>query len=91
MEIAFAGAEGPADAGAERIDDTLVHNEERRLVARAVAELPDIYREVIVLAHYDGRSVEEIAEVLDLGLSAVKMRLQRARGMILKAMEQAYA
>jgi DNA-directed RNA polymerase specialized sigma24 family protein len=56
-----------------------------------VGDLPEIYREVIVLAHYDERSVEEIARTLDIGLSAVKMRLQRARGMILKSMEKLYA
>jgi RNA polymerase sigma-70 factor (ECF subfamily) len=91
METAFGEGESPGDPDAEPADELLARHEERALVARAVGDLPEIYREVIVLAHYDERSVEEIARTLDIGLSAVKMRLQRARGMILKSMEKLYA
>ena len=46
-------------------------------VARAVAELPQDQREVIVLKEYQDLTFAEIADVLDLPLSTVKTRLYR--------------
>ncbi len=48
-------------------------------VARAVMELPETQREVLILAHYEQMPLAEIAGVMDLELGAVKSRLQRAR------------
>ena len=53
-----------------------------RLVREAVAELPDDYRDVVVLADLEGRSRQEIAEMLELTVAAVKSRLHRARLML---------
>ena len=77
-----------ADTGAVGVDVSLIAAEERRLLNAAVAALPEIYREVILLVYYNDFSVEEIARTLSLGLSAVKMRLQRGRAMLAKAMEE---
>lgn len=90
MEAAFAGSDGPADFDAVPADEALASQEEHAYVAQAVNDLPEIYRDVVVLAHYDERSMEEISHALGIGLSAVKMRLQRARNMILKSMEKLY-
>jgi RNA polymerase sigma-70 factor (ECF subfamily) len=49
------------------------------VVARAVMELPETQREVLILAHYEQMPLAEIARVLDLEVAAVKSRLQRAR------------
>ena len=48
----------------------------------AVAELPEKYKTVIILYHLEEMSVQEIAGVLSLSQSAVKMRLARAREML---------
>lgn len=48
-------------------------------VARAIAELPDTQREILLLAHYEQLSLAEIAEITQLEVTAVKSRLQRAR------------
>ncbi|HEV2447602.1 MAG TPA: RNA polymerase sigma factor [Candidatus Sulfopaludibacter sp.] len=48
-------------------------------VARAIAELPDTQRDVLLLAHYEQLPLAEIAEILELEVAAVKSRLQRAR------------
>ena len=48
-------------------------------VARAIAELPESQREVLLLAHYEQLPLAEIAEITELELTAVKSRLQRAR------------
>jgi len=53
--------------------------ETARAVRDAVRSLPDEYRRVVVLADLEGRSRQEIAEILDLSVPAVKSRLHRAR------------
>lgn len=55
--------------------------EQQRLHARvneALRKLKPSDREVVVLKFMSGMTIQEIAEVLDLGLSATKMRLYRA-------------
>lgn len=49
-----------------------------RLVQRALDQLSDAAREVVVLHWYDGMSFPEIAEMLGATVSAVKVRAHRA-------------
>ncbi|MBZ5625511.1 MAG: sigma-70 family RNA polymerase sigma factor [Acidobacteriia bacterium] len=51
----------------------------KQVVARAIRQLPEGQREVLLLAHYEQMPLAEIAEVLQIELGAVKSRLQRAR------------
>jgi RNA polymerase sigma-70 factor (ECF subfamily) len=53
-------------------------NERAELIRMAMARLGEEDREVIVLRYFAGLSLQEAADVLDLGLSAAKMRLYRA-------------
>ena len=55
---------------------------EDRAVLRAVMELPEKYRLVVVLHCLEGYSFSEIAGLLQLTPSAVSMRLHRARKML---------
>ncbi len=59
-------------------------------VARAVAQLPETQRVVLILAYYEQMPLAEIAELMDVEVGAVKMRLQRARGQLKKSLA-AYA
>lgn len=62
------------------LPDKLVEERERRdLLQEAIASLPDYQRAMIVLYHTEGKSYEEIAEVLALPIGTVKSRLNRAR------------
>jgi len=58
-------------------EDIALANEEQELVARALAELPQKYREVAVL-RFQNFSYGEIAQVLGLTLAAVESRMRRA-------------
>jgi len=49
-----------------------------RLVQRALDQLSDAAREVVVLHWYDGMSFPEIAQMLGASVSAVKVRAHRA-------------
>jgi RNA polymerase sigma-70 factor (ECF subfamily) len=42
--------------------------------------LPEKYRQVIILAEYDGLSQREISEQLGMSFSGAKSRVQRSRG-----------
>lgn len=53
--------------------------EERRARVRAgVEKLPEIFREVVLLAYYQGLKYREIAEVLNVPVGTVKSRLHAA-------------
>lgn len=48
-------------------------------LSRAIAALDPMYREVLVLRDIEGLTAPEVAEVLSIGVDAVKSRLHRAR------------
>ncbi len=49
------------------------------LVAQAVAALPPLQQEALVLFEYEGFTLEEIAQVAGADVGAIKSRLHRAR------------
>ncbi len=49
---------------------------------RAIGELPDAYREVVLLRYYAGRSCSQVAEDLGIPLGTVTKRLSRAYAML---------
>lgn len=55
---------------------------EREMLAAALEKLPRLAREALLLYEYEGFSYEEIASMTDSGLSAVKVRIHRARAML---------
>jgi RNA polymerase sigma-70 factor, ECF subfamily len=59
--------------------DVVEQKEVREAIAKALAELPEIYREVFVLRDMQHLDTDETANILGLGESAVKTRLHRAR------------
>src|SRR5215475_13512933 len=71
----------PADATALQ-DETMIENERRRAVARAITSLPQKYRAAIVLRDVEGLSYDRIAEVLKLSEGTVKSRINRARNLL---------
>ena len=46
---------------------------------KAVSQLPDLYREVILLYHFEHLKYQEIAEALEIPLGTVMNRIFRAR------------
>ena len=60
----------------------------RDLVRRLLAEIPDKYRIPLVLAEVDGMSYEEIAETLRISMSAVRTRVFRCREKLRSVLEK---
>lgn len=51
---------------------------------QAIASLSDEYKQAIELRYYGGLPYDEIAKVMDIGLSSAKMKVSRARKMLQK-------
>jgi RNA polymerase sigma-70 factor (ECF subfamily) len=68
-----------ADAATKPPDTTLLDAEMQAAIERAIQELPEAQRMAVVLRRYQDVSYEEIAEVLQITVSAVKSVLFRAR------------
>jgi RNA polymerase sigma-70 factor (ECF subfamily) len=60
-------------------DQAFERGELEEALHRAIAELPDERRIVVVLRDVEGLAYEEIAEVLELPVGTVRSRLHRAR------------
>jgi RNA polymerase sigma-70 factor (ECF subfamily) len=56
-----------------------LRSELNEMVGRALAQLPDTQREVLILAHFEKIPLGDIAALLEVEVGAVKSRLQRAR------------
>jgi RNA polymerase sigma-70 factor (ECF subfamily) len=60
----------------------------RTQLNRAVAALPDSLREAFIMKHVEGRSYEEMAELLETSVPALKMRVHRAREALKEHLER---
>jgi RNA polymerase sigma-70 factor (ECF subfamily) len=58
-------------------------------VGRLVAQLPENYRQVILLFYMEDKSYEEVARMLDLPMGTVKTYLHRARKQLTTIVKEA--
>lgn len=69
-------------------DDPMSARDEQQAVIAALRELPDLHREVIILAYYQALSLAEIAETLKIPLGTVKSRLSNGVARLREKMRQ---
>ena len=70
----------PTDENSESAPEhALQQFEEIKLVQNALQEIPEEFRQPLVLKEIDGMSYEEIAKILDIPLGTVRSRIFRAR------------
>jgi len=62
-----------------RADARMLADEERRLLAIVLDELPDETRDVVILYYREGESTAQVAALLGLSEASVRQRLSRAR------------
>jgi RNA polymerase sigma-70 factor (ECF subfamily) len=76
------------DAPDERplADTNLVDLERRRVVRKAISTLPEKYRAPLVLRDVEGKSYDEIAQILSTSEGTVKSRINRARNFLREKM-----
>jgi RNA polymerase sigma factor (sigma-70 family) len=68
--------------------ETAVSREEEALVWQALAQIPESYREPLILFYRQEQSVAQVAAALDLSPDAVKQRLSRGRGLLQERVAQ---
>jgi RNA polymerase sigma-70 factor (ECF subfamily) len=76
----IAGSEASAE-------DTVLRHEREAAIRKALLELPEIYREAIVLCDIEGLSYEEIASALEINIGTVKSRIARGRDELRKRLK----
>jgi len=67
---------------------TMAQRQIQSMLERAIDELPDAFRTVLVARVIEDMSIEETAALLDLRPETVKTRLHRARSMLKQALEK---
>ncbi len=84
QEFAFCDSQDTSDPVADLPADTpgpdlqTADLEEGELVRQAVLQLPEIYRAVIALRHYEGLKLSQIAEILEVPEGTVNSRMAEA-------------
>ena len=81
-ELMPRGEHGPAAEipdGSDLPDESVLREEVRQAVRRAIESLPAHYRVVLVMRDMEHLSTREVSEALELPETTIKMRLHRAR------------
>src|SRR5579862_3220302 len=77
-------------SGYETPEEELDRGELRGDLDTALTTLPSSLREAFVMKHVEGRSYEEMAELLETSVGALKMRVHRAREALQRLLEERY-
>jgi len=84
--FSLSGHHADADLSAETAEPAVEVTERTAKLRLAVLELPTNQRAAVVLRHHHGFSYEQIAEVLEVSVSAVESLLFRARKRLQKVL-----
>lgn len=68
--------------GGDTPDDAAARAEDERQLLDEVAQLPEPYREVILIYYYDDVTYHDVAEMLGVSAATVNARLTKARAML---------
>ena len=60
-------------------DDMIVMDEQQRALEEAIQELPERQKKALNLCFYEGLSIKEAAEIMDVGVKALESLLMRAK------------
>jgi len=83
-------AQEPA-SDAQSAEDMLVSRSEQAMVHAALAKLPHVFREVIILREWEDLSYHGIAEAVGVPVGTVMSRLARARELLGKHLTQLFS
>jgi RNA polymerase sigma-70 factor, ECF subfamily len=61
-------------------------NEQTDLLLKAIAELPESYREALIMSDYEGLTYDEIGKITGTSLSTIRIRIFRAKARLRKAL-----
>ena len=81
-EAARITAGSPESIDSETPVERAITREQQELLWNVLSEIPDTYREPLVLYYREGKSVADVATLLELSADTVKQRLSRGRQMV---------
>jgi RNA polymerase sigma-70 factor (ECF subfamily) len=71
-----------SESSSAQFIDNIEQKEQYQLILSAVNSLPEKYRQVFILGHINDLTYRQIAEILDVPVTTVQIRLVRARRML---------
>lgn len=77
----------PHPVADEKADDLVKRTETKRLLDVSLGLLEPKYREAVVLYYYEDLGYKEIAEILQIPISTIASRVQRAKELLRKTVE----
>jgi RNA polymerase sigma-70 factor, ECF subfamily len=77
----------PLEAQTPSVEATAIREEMNACIREFIGRLPESYKTVMVLSELEGFKNAEIAEILEVSLDTVKIRLHRAREKLRKELE----
>jgi RNA polymerase sigma-70 factor (ECF subfamily) len=66
-------------SGTSNPEELVLQNSDRRLVEKALSELPGRFREILILREIEGFSYKQIADIVGIPMGTVMSTLSRAR------------
>ncbi|MDY6969270.1 MAG: RNA polymerase sigma factor [Spirochaetota bacterium] len=66
------------------LEEEVVNSDSLRIIMDELYELPDDYKDILILRDVEGLSYNEIADILKINLSNVKVRIHRGRSLLKK-------
>lgn len=72
----------------QNTEETVINEDMLRILKDELYQLPDDHKEILVLRDIDGLSYNEIAEILGISLSNVKVRIHRGREMLKNRLQE---
>ena len=82
MPVQLELADLESDRNSAQFIDNIEQKEQYQLILSAVNSLPEKYRQVFILEHINDLTYRQIAEILDVPVTTVQIRLVRARRML---------
>lgn len=86
LDDAGDGWQDIAAPSADEPPAVAIGNADRRQINQAIAALPFVYREVLVLRELNDLSYKDIARIVDIPIGTVMSRLARARNLLRQAL-----
>lgn len=88
------GRAAPLDVAAEKAsyesgpEEAVMIQEQQAVVRQSLAQMPEKFREPLILFYREGRSTREVAELLGLSENAARQRIFRGRSMLREQMAE---
>lgn len=71
--------------------EDLERREEKKMIHSLIAALPEPQRSLVHLRHLEGKEYEEISEMVNMNINAIRVSISRARKMMREMLEKQYS